>query len=126
MFLSADQLELLQEAINTLGRVDVDSVSLAFLMQKLEQPLGVLTRFDLRSVWKVVRGLLVVQVYEVGQSNVANLTHHTLNIILWYRQLVQVHGLGPKKNEVSILQMPIWLTREIQALIKEISWHSPK
>lgn len=95
-------------------------------MQKLEQPLGVLTRFDLGSVWQVVRGLLVVQVDEVGQSNVANLTHHTLNIILWYRQLVQVHGLGPNKNEVSIVDIPIWLTREIQALIKEISWHSPK
>lgn len=32
LFLGADQFELLQETINTLGRIDVDSMSLAFLM----------------------------------------------------------------------------------------------
>lgn len=55
LLLCTDVLKLVQEAINVLWWVYLDSVLLALLMQKVEESLRVFACFDLCSVWQVVR-----------------------------------------------------------------------
>ena len=101
LLLGTDVLELVQEAINVSGRVYLNTVLFALLMQKVQQSLRVFARLDLRCVRQVVRRLFSVQINEVSQANVPELAHDALRVILGHRELVQIHRLRPKKRHLT-------------------------
>jgi hypothetical protein len=89
-----DPGELLEEALDVLGRSDLDEVLLALVEQELELPLGVFARFDLLGVGQIVGRLVLVQVDKVAEADVTELVHDVPGVILGHSELVESHQLG--------------------------------